>query len=154
MGRTHYWSFTSNRGKTAQMEKVYQNAIVKCAKMVRYYSDTFGGLSGYTAHDVSKRYGGLNVNGSKNSGRGEDFTMREHLTQNGSDYCKTYSCPYDTVVVACLIVLKHYLGDSIRVTSDGGVSDWADGLLLAQRVLNLKTVRIPDTIIDRSSRAS
>ena len=150
MGHTHYWSFTSNRGKTAQMEKKYQTGIKKCAKVVRYYSETFGGLSGYTAHDKTFQYGGLNVNGSSRVGQCEDFIMREHLTQNEASFCKTCQYPYDTVVTACLIILKHYLGDSIQVSSDGFVSDWADGLVLAQKVLGLKTLRIPASIKDRA----
>lgn len=146
MGHTHYWSFTSNRGKTSQMEKVYQSAIKKCAKVVRYYSETFGGLSGYTAHDKKMQYSGLNVNGSSRVGQCEDFIMREHLTQNEASFCKTNQYPYDTVVTACLIILKHYLKDSIQVDSDGDASEWADGLILAQRVLGLKTLKIPDSI--------
>jgi hypothetical protein len=151
MGHTHYWSFTSNRGKTSQMEKKYQIAIRKCAKVVRYYSETFGGLSGYTAHDKTFQYGGLKVNGSARVGQCEDFIMREHLSENETfSFCKTRQYPYDTVVTACLIILKHYLGDSIEVKSDGFVSEWADGLILAQKILGLKTLRIPLTIKERA----
>jgi hypothetical protein len=72
--------------------------------------------------------------------------MREHLSENRPDFCKTAQYPYDTVVVACLIILKHYLGDSMEVKSDGDASEWADGLTLAQQVLGLKTLRIPVSI--------
>ncbi len=153
MGYTHRWSFSSNRGKTAQMETKYQTAIAKCAKVVRAYSAEFGGLSGYTAHDKSGRYGGLKVNGSREYSH-EDFCMREHLSENeSSGFCKTAQKPYDTVVVACLIILAHYLGDSISVSSDGSVSDWADGLTLVQKVLGLKRIRIPVSIKSRDKVA-
>jgi len=149
MGYTHYWTFTSNRGKTAQMEKKYQVAIKKCAKVIRAYSTEFGGLSGYTAHDKTGRYGGLKVNGSREYAH-EDFAMREHLSENESfGFCKTAQKPYDTVVVACLIILKHCLGDSIEVSSDGNASEWANGLTLAKQVLGLKTLRIPLNIRPR-----
>lgn len=152
MGHTHYISFSSNRGRAIQIETTYQKAIIKCAKVVRYYSETFGGISGYTAHTVPGQYGGLNVNGSKRVGACEPFIMREHFSQNENfEFCKTRQYPYDTVVTACLIILKHYLGDSIRVTSDGHVSDWADGLTLAQKVLGLKTLRIPASIKEREA---
>lgn len=51
MGYTHYWSVKkAPKGKAAQLEKAYQKAILECAKVIRYYSETFGGLSGYSAH--------------------------------------------------------------------------------------------------------
>ena len=38
-------------------------------------------------------------------------------------FCKTARKPYDTIVVACLLVAKHHLGAAIEVSSDG---DWED----------------------------
>ena len=38
-------------------------------------------------------------------------------------FCKTVRKPYDTIVVACLLVAKHHLGTAIKVSSDG---DWED----------------------------
>jgi hypothetical protein len=150
MGYTHYWRFNVKRGAAgtaSKNEKAYQNAIRKCAKVVRFFSTQFGGLAGYTAHDVSLRYGGLNVNGASYAGKCEDFIMREHLSQNEAfGFCKTRQYPYDTVVTACLLILKHYLKSQIEITSDDTVSDWVDGLELAQKVLGLKSLRIPDSI--------
>jgi len=147
MGYTHYWTFKGQRGQTSQNEKKYQTAIVKCAKLIRDYSETHGGLSGYTAH--SKTYGGLNVNGSERVGSCEPMSFREHMSQNEAfNFCKTRQYPYDTVVVACLLILKHYLGDAIDIASDGDASDWADGLTLARSLVGLKKVRIPDSIRD------
>lgn len=56
-----------------------------------------------------------------------------HVTADGFfDCCKTAYKPYDIVVTACLIVLKYYLGDSIRVSTDGEANDWADGIQLCK----------------------
>ena len=145
MGYTHYYSFISKRGEAAQTEKKYQRAVNDCAKVIRHYSETFGGLSGYSAH--SKTYGGINVNGSERVGQCETFILREHFSQNdSSNFCKTGRYQYDTVVTACLIILKHRLGDSVRIGSDGYAHEWADGLTLAQKVLGLKTLRLPDSL--------
>lgn len=137
MGYTHYWSFKkAPRGKTTQIEKRYQKAIKECNKIIRYYSETYGGLSGFSAHVEPGTYGGVKVNGSQNSGQCEDFVLREHFSQNESfNFCKTRQYPYDAVVVACLIVLKHRLGDLIDVSSDGDAEDWTDGVTLANAVL-------------------
>lgn len=149
MGYTHYYRVNAApKGKATQSEKAYQKAILECAKVIRYYSETFGGLSGFSAHCEPKLYGGLKVNGSERVGSCEDFIMREHLSQNESfNFCKTASYPYDTVVTACLIILKHRLGDLIDVSSDGRQDDWNDGLILARKVLGLKRISIPNSIL-------
>jgi hypothetical protein len=146
MGYTHYWTFKkAPRGTAAQTEKVYQKAIKECTKVIRDYSETFGGLSGYSAH--SDTYGGVLVNGSERVGQCEPLVLREHFSQNEAfNFCKTGQYPYDTVVTACLIILKHRLGSCIDVTSDGRADNWNDGLILVQKVLGLKKVQIPDTI--------
>lgn len=148
MGYTHYWSVKkAPKGKAAQIEKTYQKAILECAKVIRYYSETFGGLSGYSAHCEPRLYGGLKVNGSNRVGSCEDFVMREHFSENAEfEFCKTRQYPYDTVVTACLIILKHRLGPMIDVSSDGRRDDWNDGLILARKVLGLKRIDIPETI--------
>jgi hypothetical protein len=147
MGYTHYWSFRkAPKGKATQTEAAYQKAIYECSKVIRYYSETFGGLSGFNAHCAPKLYGGIKLNGSNRVGSCEDFIMREHYSKNESDFCKTARLPYDTVVTACLIVLKHRLGDLIDVSSKGRQDDWNDGLILARKVLGLKRISIPESI--------
>lgn len=151
MGYTHYWTFKKpKRGDAAKTEELYQKAVKECAKIIRTYYEANGGLSGYTAHTPTGKYGGILVNG-KGDDAHEDFVLREHFKQNfentdGFDFCKTARKPYDVVVTACLIVLKHRLGDYIDVSSDGFHRDWLAGLELAKCVLKLKTLRIPDTI--------
>ena len=41
-------------------------------------------------------------------------------------YCKTEYLPYDLGVKCALVILKHYLGDRIRIMSDGTNDDWND----------------------------
>ncbi len=86
------------------------------------------------------------VNGSERVGQCEDFIMREHFSQNESNFCKTNQHPYDQVVTACLIILKARLGPLIQVSSDGRKEDWSAGLILAKSVTGLKTLKIPDNI--------
>jgi hypothetical protein len=71
----------------------------------------------------------IRFNGKGNEGH-ETFI----LTPGASDFnfCKTARKPYDIVVVAILCLLAHRTG--AVVSSDGGISDWTDGLALAQRV--------------------
>ena len=146
MGYTHYWTFNKGkRGTAAETEAAYQQAMLECAKVVRYYYEREGGISGYTAHTKPGTYGGLNFNGKGDSGH-ETFTMREHYTQNDrAGFCKTAQKPYDILVVACLAILAYRLEEAVSVYSDGDVSDWHDGINLAQTVLRRK-VSVPETI--------
>jgi hypothetical protein len=61
----------------------------------------------------------------------EPFLIRllEHprrLSQTVFSYCKTEKLPYDLCVKSALVVLKHYLGEHIRIMSDGKDQDWSD----------------------------
>lgn len=148
MGYSHYFSFNkAPKGQAKQVELKYQKAILECQKIVYKFSQEFGGLSGYTAHTKPGTYGGVLLNGSVETGICEDFVMREHYSQNSSQqFCKTSRYVYDTPVVACLIILKHRLGDLFQVGSDGDTGDWIAGFELALKVTKLKSLRIPATI--------
>lgn len=41
-------------------------------------------------------------------------------------FCKTEHLPYDLCVKCALVILKHYLGDQIKVMSDRPDDDWQD----------------------------
>ncbi len=49
--------------------------------------------------------------------------------------CKTAYKPYDILVTACLIALKHSFPHVFTVTSDGTSHDWEDARRLCQHVL-------------------
>jgi hypothetical protein len=50
-------------------------------------------------------------------------------------FCKTAFKPYDLIVIAALIILKHHFGDKIIVHSDGTNEQWFDGKLLCYQTL-------------------
>lgn len=147
MGYTHYWTFQKpKRGQASQNEKNYQLAIRQCQRMIRALNAELkredeknpSRLSGYSVHTKVTQYGGLFFNGTAELGH-EPFVLREHFSQNESfNFCKTAQKPYDLAVTACLIVLKHYLGETIDVSSDGQGEDWTDGLTLAKRLTKIK----------------
>ena len=132
MGLTHYWAIeTTKKG----MERKYQRALFKCAQLVRAYSEKYGGISGFTAHTEPGLYKGLHINGSKNSGMGEDFVLTEKFKENEpQSFCKTNGHEYDILVVACLHILKHELGESFNWSSDHRPEHLLPGKQLAQKV--------------------
>ena len=157
MGFTHYWEFIkpkSIKGKHQEIEDQYQLAVRQCQRLVKAYNKTIKSidvkhpdrLSGYSAHTKLNDYLGLEVNGTADLAH-ETFSLRDHWSANEAfNFCKTNRKPYDVVVVACLIILKHYLNDLVVVSSDGFQSDWTDGLRLAKSVSKIKSLSIPSNI--------
>lgn len=144
MGYTHYFTFKTERGTATETERLYQKAIRECQKAIKAYYAEHGGLIGYSAHTKLGQYGGIELNGKGEEGY-ESFNLREHASENDWGFCKTNRKPYDTVVVACLAILKHRLRDAIDVSSDGRVKDWVAGVELARRVTRL-AVKVPESI--------
>ena len=144
MGYTHYWNFNKPKGaKIADLEKAYQTAIKEIGQVARIWQKEHPKgsdldhmrLSGYTAHVKKNSYGGCDINGKGDLAH-ENFVLRDHFSQalkDGGDFCKTAQKPYDTVIVACLAILKYRLGDAIEVSSDGDATDWIEGVALARR---------------------
>ncbi len=149
MGYTHYWTFKqpTMTARAVILEARYQRAVVLCNRMIHAWSKQFGGLAGYSAHTLGK-YSGTDFNGSRENGH-ENFVLREMLHLNESfNFCKTAQKPYDTLVKACLLILKSKLGDAIEISSDGNVQDWIAGLALAKQSTGLKRIYVPDSIRD------
>ena len=125
MGYTHYWTKRANVTPTASQWGAFIEAAEKvldnCADCVEVADCHFGGISfngiGGAAH--------------------ETFYLRhpEALLENFS-FCKTAEKPYDTQVVAILLLLQHYCGDVYNISSDGTLEDWMTGSRLC-KVLNL-----------------
>lgn len=54
---------------------------------------------------------------------------------DGLDWCKTYRRPYDVVVAAALIAIKHHLGGTVETSSDGRIDEeeWQAAIRLYRR---------------------
>lgn len=162
MGHTNYFQFNIPIGvKASTLETKYRQAIIECSKLALAWNaeckvngTDWARLSGYTAHTKPGAYGGVDLNG-KGSESAESFSLREHFRQNTeldfTPFCKTYQRPYDTVVKACLALLKHRLGNAISVSSDGRVEDWNEGVLFARRITRLS---IPNPLDTKRAYAS
>lgn len=50
--------------------------------------------------------------------------------------CKTGYRPYDLTVTACLVAFKHHFGDTVKVSSDGEMKDWIDGIMMCENLFS------------------
>ncbi len=51
------------------------------------------------------------------------------------EFCKTAYKPYDLAVIICLIIAAHHLTNEIKISSDGTLDQWKDGMLMCQKIL-------------------
>ena len=126
MGYTHYWR-GSNIDKTKLAAAIDDMALVG-AKVNHYPAGPDGSGDAEFSFDPK----GVYFNGI-----GEDSYEAFCIDSNWSGefgFCKTAHKPYDEAVTACLCLLKHNLGDSVNIRSDGTVEEWEDGLHLAQLI--------------------
>jgi hypothetical protein len=150
------------KGTAEKLEKQYLLALRDCQRIVKAYYRSKGGLSGFSAHTKLGQYGGLEVNGAGEE-KGDLFALPEHFRQNFSGatelfsghYLITYGFPYDVVVTACLVTLKHRLGKAIEIETNGTKASFTAGVRLAKRVTDL-AIRNPivNHELENSSRAA
>lgn len=120
MGYTHYFK-TSGKSLT----KEQADGIIKhVANVFKQHKDIIQREYDNPAPPVLDA--ALNLSGKLSigiflNGKGEygHETFAVHTGTDDSGSCKTSRKPYDIVVSKVLLVLKHYLGDDMKLSSDG-----------------------------------
>jgi len=154
MGYTHYLSLDKSKigKKGSQYETKYQFAIQQCNRVIKGYNKDIKAqdskhparLSGYSVHTKGE-YLGVKFNGTQELMH-EDFYLEAHLLMNeGFIFCKTALKPYDSVVVACCLILVHYLPELYQFESDGNSLDMRSGQILIEDYLQM-SFDVPTTI--------
>lgn len=126
MGYTHYWKLLKDIDST-----IWSNIVLDIKKVIKESGIKISGWNGKGKPKFNDTVISFNGNGDKDSH--ETFSI-ENKPVNFS-FCKTARKPYDTVVVACLVVLKNYLKNDIEITSDGDLEELQPGIDLCMNVL-------------------
>ena len=128
MGYTHYWEINGELdrdefGAWALDVKAIARAAGNCGITIRGWNGESTTAPEFNDAEIS-----LN-------GYGEDSHESFIIGQmdRGFSFCKTARKPYDQVVTAALCLLAARFGDRVKVSSDGTVGDWQNGLNLARR---------------------
>jgi len=146
MGYTHYWYLDSEDSNSEAYTKAKEEIVLVIKKKIHMLADGHG-----------KGYPEINDNIICINGKGDDSHEAFYLSKNMSDgkkrsyggashevyenllfnSCKTQRKPYDDVITAALTILFDRLGhlNKVRVYSDGGETDWENGVALASEVL-------------------
>ena len=123
MGYTHYWMCCAGRLPTQAVATLQEILTAAYEEGVVQYErdDTLPPV----VTETQVRFNGVDEQGHETF----LFDMGDSNRRSDGfrfDFCKTARKPYDTVVMKVLIVLKYYLGDALKVTSDGRFDDeWA-----------------------------
>ena len=141
MGYTHYWE-----SDTGIYNEHLREAITNMSIVINDNTDILAGGDGTGKPEITDdeiRFNGIG------DGSHESFSISTDW-KGTFNFCKTSEKPYDVIVVACLVVLKYHLGDSVRVSSDGDCEDLTAGIVLAMKYIktNLTIQEICDTYFD------
>ena len=151
MGYTHYWY----QDPKLDADK-FAAASLDIAKVIEASEVTLAGGMGDAGTTPEIGPEKIWINGVEDDAH-ETFaiepTAKKQDWESGEDskvfnFCKTARKPYDEVVTASLAVLKHHLGDALRVSSDGDFDEWSEGLALAKAATSLDLSALMQTELE------
>jgi hypothetical protein len=124
MGYTHYWYYN------AIPRPVFRKILEDFLKLPGWEDELAGGSgSGCPkANSASIIFNGIGERAHETFVIGVKADGNIHRPGDMAfHFCKTARKEYDKYVVACLTIVKHYVGDAIRISSDGNNDEWAEG---------------------------
>ena len=132
MGWTHYW-----KREPEFSEVMFQSAIGDLQKLLSDIDVQLAGSEGEGKPYLSLDK--IEFNGVARQSC-EDFrVLRVDAPRRGRSkvysFCKTEKLPYDICVQCALIILWHYFGNDINISSDGTNEDWKEACNLCQEHL-------------------
>lgn len=120
MGYTHFYEVLDTKAdlKTVEIGEDIAAVIRRCEIPI---GDTLGTPESRPL--ISRRliaFNGIEPEACDDFSYPPMFDLNPSLgLREGYAYCKTDRYPYDIVVCASLLVIKHHLGDNVRLSSDG-----------------------------------
>ena len=144
MGYTHYW-YREKTIPKAKFDQIYAD-VEMALEWSQHPSSGWAKIAGGDGEgrpEITPSYIIFNGRGSEAH---ETFYFPRSIpndeyrpsVSNGKhfDYCKTGGRPYDEEVCTCLIIIKHYLKKTIKVHSDGDLSEegWPLAVWLCERL--------------------
>lgn len=129
MGYTHYWNGKGSKrdaSKFAEFSTVARIAIDLATSRGIELGDLMGEGGEPEVNEKRVAFNGV----------GDDSHESFVVTPDQTDFefCKTNYKPYDVVVVAVLVLFKHFFPE-IKFSSDGDLSELAEGVALASEAL-------------------
>lgn len=127
MGYTHFWTKQKDptpkqwNALTEAFRLIYRETQTRALPAIQFETDD----AKPPQMDEIIRFNGVGKDGH------ETFMLDPNVP--GFEFCKTALKPYDLWVVAALTTAHHFAPDCWKVSSDGDVQDWANGVNLVQQ---------------------
>ena len=117
MGYTHYWELEEKNEGGEDLINDIKKVLEKYKDIIQYEYDN--------PKEIEVNKNRIRFNGIGDKGH-ETFLF--DFTKTGFEFCKTARKPYDIPVCKVLIILKHYLKDDLKVSSDGDIEkgEWEE----------------------------
>ena len=156
MGYTHYWRMQDKISKS-NWKKIKDDfeRLVEVNEWKNILSST--GNDKLIINDDMILFNGIENNGHEWFILYRKLDSEQLSYQNrlyGSDdtlnffFCKTARKPYDICAVTLLIIMKKYLGEKIKISSDGENSDWYEGVAMCQDILGYNKFKFSEEVTD------
>jgi hypothetical protein len=144
MGYTHYWEF-----KLGSDQKSYELAKKEIIEFITFtiekenykLADGMGKKGTFPSLNTFISFNGVEKDSH------ETFFLNNQIDST-FNFCKTARKPYDAVVIGCLLILKGYLKDDLRVSSDGDIKDLSNGIELLHKFFIYKDFLQDDFTIE------
>jgi len=135
MGYCHYWTLKEELTEKEMLQfcDVVSHIVEKTN--VKICGGLGSGTPKITIEEVS-------FNGADDLGESHESFWLMPNNVGISKSCKTNGKPYDSVVVAVLLALRHVAGDKVIIDSDGGPDDWMDGAILYRHVRGMTLTEV------------
>ena len=164
MGYTHYYNIQdiTKPLMTSEIAQDIENIIMASEMPLGDGSDEPGSQP-ILEHDLVQ-VNGIGDEGHETLCYPPDFEWNRKFHQPeslGSDFCKTARKPYDVVVCAALLAIKHHQGDNVEIHSDGKFDDeWQPAYRLYRRATGrelppeFREYERPEKLLQRKDEAS
>tara|TARA_Y100000004_G_scaffold195958_1_gene264474 strand:- start:2861 stop:3355 length:495 start_codon:yes stop_codon:yes gene_type:complete len=132
MGYTHYWYMKKDKKVSEQKWTALTKDVKKLlddSPILERAKQQYGADDEYW-NDLT-----ITDNEIRFDGGHETFILERKPVQSAwrqdqdmvFNFCKTARKEYDGLVTATLILAKHHLGDEIKISSDGDLTEWKQG---------------------------
>lgn len=139
MGYTHYWKANLNSQK--KYPSIYEESWQSYKKDVETLFKITKRESEQYIRDLEISDERIYFNGGHETFHLEKYPQRDSFTFEPKyedwsfNFCKTNRKPYDKWVTACLILAFSNMGLFMKISSDGDLHEWEDGIKLAKEVM-------------------
>jgi len=147
MGYTHYFTQhkTASKSQWAKIQDDFKKVAAHedCPKIWGNPYDDENSAPVVNGDEILFNGGYETMHVTRKIGERQSWRRGEEGVFN---FCKTACKPYDSVVVALLVIMAKHASKVWDISSDGEPEDWREGLDLAKSATGNPKLKVPSTV--------